>query len=480
MTNPTHNFVTRPSVLAALTPVMLLIGILVATIAIEGTDNVQEYGSAALLISAVVAAVIGLAAYRRPVRLLKLGLLKSARQIIPSFSILLLIGTIAATWMLGGVVPVMIQYGLKLLSPPLFLFVTCSVCALISVLTGSSWTTIATIGVAFMGIGTVLGYSPGWIAGAIISGAYFGDKVSPMSDTTVLASSTVGVSLFDHIRYTMLTSLPAMIVALTVFACVGIFSDVASEAHSGEMVAALESTFNLTPWVLIVPAATGILIYKRVNTNIILGVSSLLGLTSMFVFQPQIAAAVHASPVIAALKVIFVSTQVPTSNELLSTLIGTGGMAGMLPTLRLVSCAMIFGGVMMGTGMLTTITRAVSRHLRTPRSIVSATVGSGLLINSFTGDQYLSIILGGNLYKKLYVRNGMRRRVLSRALEDSVSATSVLIPWNSCGMTQSTVLGVATVTYFPYCIFNILSPLMSIFMVWAGYKIMSAPKLKFS
>ena len=449
----------------------MLLCVITSGIIFTGTDNIQSIGAVALLGAAVVSAATALVVHRRPLRLLRLGIARSSRQILPSLPILLLIGSISATWMFGGVVPVMINYGLMLISPPLFLLATCAVCAAISVLTGSSWTTVATIGVAFMGIGSVLGYSPAWTAGAIISGAYFGDKVSPLSDTTVLASSTVGVSLFRHIRFNLVTALPAMLTALAVFALKGILSHSADGAQSGEMSVALARIFNLTPWVLAVPVITGVLIYLRVGTIVTLAVSSLLGLVSMFIFQPDVAAMIGGSPVRTAFGVMLTRTSLSTGNDLLDPLVSTGGMEGMMVTLRLVVCAMVFGGVMMGSGMISAITRAVSRRLRTARSIVSATIGSGLLINGFTGDQYLSIILNGNIFRKLYVRNGLRRRVLSRSLEDSVSATSALIPWSSCGMAQSTVLGVATLAYLPCAIFNLLCPLMLVAIAWIGYRI---------
>lgn len=466
--------IKRPTLLLSLIPVVTLLGVITVSIIVDGTENIHRYGSVALLVAAALSGLLSVAVCRRPLRLLWLGVIKSARQIVPSLPILLLIGVISATWMLGGIVPLLIDYGLRIISPPMFLLATCAVCSLISVLTGSSWTTVATIGVAFMGIGTVLGYSPAWTAGAVISGAYFGDKVSPLSDTTVLASSTVGVSLPSHIKFNMLTALPSLLIALAVFASVGLFSETTHASQGGRMADALASTFNLTPWVLVVPAVTVAMIYFRVDTIVTLSVSSLLGIVSMFLFQPQIASQIDDSPFGAAIQTILTHTSLSTGNELLDPLVSTGGMSGMLPTIRLVVCAMIFGGMMIGSGMISTVTRAVGRRLRTARTIVPATVGGGLLINGFTGDQYLSIILNGNIFRKLYVRNGLRRKVLSRSLEDSVSVTSALIPWSSCGMTQSAVLGVATLAYLPCAIFNLVSPLMSILLAWTGYRIHAA------
>lgn len=462
---------TEPGLALSLMPVGLLLCSMALMIIIGGAGAVQDYSPWLLLGAGVAGAVASLVVCRCPFRRLWGGLLRSGRQIVPSIPILLLIGTVSATWMLSGVVPVLIDYGLKVLNPGLFLFTACAVCAVISILTGSSWTTIATIGVALMGIGTVMGYSAGWVAGAIISGAYFGDKMSPLSDTTVLASSLCGVELFAHIRYMMLTSAPAMVLALAVYAVVGLVGDHAGAGEFTDLTSRLAQTFNLTPWLMVVPAVTGVLIALCVNSYVTLAVSSLLGLGAMFIFQPGVTAALGGAGVATAAKVLAVSTSLHTGSELLDSLVATGGMAGMLPTVWLVTCAMTFGGVMIGSGMLSSITGALSKRIRSPRATVGATVASGLALNAYTGDQYLSIILSSNMFSPMYARNALEGRLLSRTVEDSVSVTSVLIPWNSCGLTQATVLGVATLTYLPCCIFNIVSPLMSLFMAWAGIRI---------
>ncbi len=452
-------------------PVAVLLCAMALLLAFGGAGAVQDYSPWLLLGSGLVAAGVAVAFCRCPLASLWGGLRKSGSQIIPSIPILLLIGTVSATWMLSGVVPVLISYGLHVLNPALFLFTACAISAVISVLTGSSWTTIATIGVALMGIGTVMGYSAGWVAGAIISGAYFGDKLSPLSDTTVLASSSCGVELFRHIRYMMLTSAPAMALALGVYAAVGLLGDYGSAASSGDLSDGLSDAFNLSPWLMVVPLVTGLMIALRVNSYATLGVSSLLGLAAMFVFQPQVVDQMGSGAFSAAFNVLLGPTQLSTGSELLDSLVATGGMAGMLPTVLLVSCAMVFGGVMIGSGMLRSITDAMTKRIRSARATVAATVASGLALNGYTGDQYLSIILSSNMFRPMYERNALESRLLSRTVEDSVSVTSVLIPWNSCGLTQATVLGVATLTYLPFCVFNIVSPLMSLGMAWAGIRI---------
>lgn len=463
----------QPGVAISAIPVVGLLSALLVIIITKGTDAVQDYGY--VILSAAAALCLALALAFRCVhrRQLLAGLAKSSRQILPAVPILIFIGTLSSTWMLSGVVPTLIYYGLNLINADAFLVIACSVCAIVSVVTGTSWTTVATIGVAFMGIGTVMGFQPCWIAGAVISGAYFGDKISPLSDTTVLASSTVGVNLFRHIRFLMITTAPAMITALIVYAIVGYMTDGIGTMQSEKMTQALSERFNISMWTLIIPALTALMIALRFRTDVTLALSSVAGLAGIFIFQPQIVAELGgvADAVKMSAAVLFTSTSITTGNELLDSLVSTSGVEGMLLTVWLVLSAMVFGGAMMGTGMLRSLTHWFTSRLRSPLRLVGTTVGSGLFLNACTGDQYLSLIIGGNMYKTVYRQAGLKPQVLSRALEDSVSVTSVLIPWNSCGLTQSTVLGVTTIAYLPYCIFNILSPLMSLAVAWAGWGI---------
>lgn len=467
---------SQPSFLLSIIPIIALLTTLIGIIIIKGADTAQSISYLILLGATLLTILLSIVFCPRPIKTIFEGIKKSASQILPAIPILIFIATVSATWMLSGVVPTLIDYGLSIINPNLFLFIACAVCSVISVLSGSSWSTIATIGIAFQGIGNVMGYSDGWIAGAIISGAYFGDKVSPLSDTTILASSSCKVELFTHIKYLMLTSTPAMVLALLIYATVGLFSPTNNTSHSFEIITALHSSFNITPWVLIIPIITGILIAMRIKTHITLATSSILGIIGIFIFQPQIIDMLGYSHSwsdisIMCCDILFTETAITTGNELLDSLVSTGGIAGMMPTIYLVLCAMLFGGTLIGTGMLGTITHTFTNKIHSLRQTVGATIWSGLFLNCCTGDQYLSILLGGNLFRNLYKRNGFEPRLLSRSLEDSISVTSVLIPWNSCGVTQSTVLGVATLTYMPFCVFNIASPLLSLFFAWIGYKI---------
>lgn len=457
-----------PSLAASVAPVAVLLFALLGVIFFIGPSAVADYSQLALLGATALALVLSIASGTLSRRGIVLGFRRSARQILPAVPMLIFIAMVSATWMLSGVVPLLIDMGLGLLNPHIFLVVTCIACSIISVLTGSSWSTIATIGVAFMGIGTVMGFHPGWVAGAIISGAYFGDKVSPLSDTTVVASSACGVDLFKHIRYLMLTSLPAMAVALGAFAIAGFTSDLSSAQGGVEIRGLLAEHFNLTPWVLVIPAITFLLIVLRIPTVVVLFCSSMLGLAGIFVFQPHILNLDMAGVWTKALGMLWSETVFSTGNAVFDDLVSTSGITGMLGTVALVLCAMLFGTAMIATGMLDTLTNALTHRLTSRFSLVGATVGSGLFLNSCTADQYLSIIIGGNMYRNAYRRFGLEPRLLSRTLEDSVSVTSVLIPWNSCGVTQSAVLGVATLTYLPFCIFNYMSPLMSLLMAYTG------------
>ena len=462
-----------PSPIASAIPIMYLISSLVIMLSTKGTDAVSEYSQLILLSAALLAFGISRIFYPCSWNMLKIGLYKSAKQILPAVPILLLIAMVSASWMYGGIVPSLIYYGLEFIKPEIFLVITCAVCSIISVLTGSSWTTCATIGIAFMGIGTIMGYSEAWIAGAVISGAYFGDKMSPLSDTTVLASSTTGVKLFDHIKFLFITTLPAMIVAFIVYLILGLTADISTASHSGELTTHLVNTFNMSPWLLLAPVITCTLIVMRVNVLITLAISVVLGLTGLIVIEQQVlmSLAIDSSKLNAIIGVLLSNTSIETNNELLNELVATGGIKGMMNTIYLILSAMIFGGVMLGTGMLSSITRTCLKGIKKASSAVTTTIGSGLFMNSCTGDQYLSIIVTANLFKNLYKKLNLPPRLLGRAIEDSVSVTSVLIPWNSCGITQSTVLGVATLSYLPFCVFNYMCPMMSIIIAHIGYKI---------
>ena len=459
-----------PFIILAVTLMLVIMGF--------GADALAGGSQVALIFSAGITVAIAMVLYRIPWKVFEDSILDNITSVGTSIVILLLIGAVSGSWMVSGVVPTMIYYGMKVIVPEIFLFATCVISALIAVMTGSSWTTIATIGVALMGIGRALCFDDGWIAGAIISGAYFGDKISLMSDTTVLASSTSEVPLFKHIQYMMVTTIPSMLIALITFSIAGFTSSPASAADTATIEAALDASFNLSPWLLAVPVLTAVLISKRLPAIITLFASAAMAAIAMVIAQPDVILSIaqsDASSFMSSLKAVILAatttTSVETGNSLLNDLVTTNGMGGMMNTIWLIICAMCFGGVMYGSGMLTSISQLFVRMAQRTVSVVGSTVCSGIFFNLTTGDQYISIILTSNLFRQLYDNRQLERRLLSRSVEDSATITSVLIPWNSCGMAQSTVLGVATLTYLPYCIFNIVSPLMSILVAAIGYKI---------
>ncbi len=464
-----------PTLFASLIPLAVLTLLLYLVIRAFGADSISGGSQIALLTSTAVCALVAIFGFGCSWDKLETAMADNLRASGTAIVILLLIGAISGSWMLSGVVPTMIYYGLDLLHPKVFLVATCVICALVSLLTGSSWTTVATIGVAFMGIGTALGFNEGWIAGAIISGAYFGDKISVLSDTTVLASSTVEVPIFTHINYMLYTSFPAFVIALIVFAVVGFMGVPANAADVSQYTDTITSTFNISPWLMAVPVLTGILIAMRLPAIITLFVSTFMAAMVMLFVQPDIMSEVVGVAELDGMskfKAIFMScygsTSIQTPVDAVTELVSTRGMSGMLSTIWLIICAMCFGGAMAGSGMLETITRFFLRIVRGAVSTVASTLCSGIFFNLCTGDQYISIILTGRLFRDIYKEQGLEDRLLSRSVEDSATVTSVLVPWNSCGMAQATVLGVATFTYLPYCIFNIASPIISLLIAITG------------
>ncbi len=469
-----------PSLVASLTPLVVLSILLYVVLKIFGSDAISGANQIALLTATSVCVVISMFVYGQKWEVLEEAMVDNIRASSSAIIILLLIGALSGTWMLSGVVPSMIYFGLQILNPAIFLITSSVVCAVVSIITGSSWTTIATIGIALMGIGTAQGFSQGWIAGAIISGAYFGDKLSVLSDTTVLASTAVGVNIFEHIKYMMITTIPSFVIALIVFGIVGLVGGKEEAIHIEEYSDTLAQTFHISPYLLIIPIITGFLIANKLPAMITLFASAMMAAVAMAVKQPEILAQVIGSNVesldtMAKIKAVLIGCYGPTSiitpSVEVNELISTRGMSGMLTTIWLIICAMCFGGVMTGSGMLERLTTLFLKYVRRTTAVVGSTLFGGIFFNLTTADQYISIILTGKLFKDLYTKHGLEGRLLSRSVEDSASVCSVLVPWNSCGMTQATVLGVSTFVYVPYCIFNLISPVMSLLVAYLGYKI---------
>ena len=372
----------------------------------------------------------------------------------------------------------MIYYGLQILNPEFFLLASCIICAIVSVASGSSWSTIATIGIALIGIGQVLGISEGLIAGSIISGAYFGDKMSPLSDTTNLAAAMASSNLFSHIKYMMYTTIPSFFITLVVFFFIGLSIETTTTQNINDLLLALDSKFNINIILFIVPIAVVILIIKKTPAIPALMAGVILGALFAIIFQPQIIKEISQTNILSVksyykvvIDAIATEIQINTENKLMNNLLNSGGMKGMLSTIWLVICAMSFGGAMQATGLLKRISDPIIQYAKTTGSLIATTSGTCIFFNLTTADQYLSIVVPGKMFEDSFKNKGLAPENLSRTLEDSGTVTSVLIPWNTCGAAQSAVLGVATLTYLPFCFFNLISPLMTIIYGYLNIKI---------
>ena len=409
----------------ALIPFVVLLLMLVFVIRYFGSSALDGASQVSLLVASAVCVAIAMIVYKVQWHVLETSLVDGVRNVSSAIIMLLLIGGISGTWMLSGVVPSLIYYGLQIINPKVFLLTCCVISALVSLLVGSSWTTIATIGIALVGIGQSQGFEPHWIAGAVISGAYFGDKISPLSDTTILASSSAGAELFSHIRYMLITTVPAFAVSLIIFLVVGFRTTPADDSLIADFLQALQSSFNISPWLLVVPLLTGVLIAFRLPALITLFFSMMFAVVAMLVCQPQVIQVVAGSTAlsfadgfVAAFRAIYGHVAVDTGNDMLNTLVTTRGMTGMLNTIWLIISAVCFGGVMLGSGMLQSITRMIIQHIRRRAAVVSSTVFTGLFCNVCLADQYLSIILTNSLFKDFYEKKGYEPRLLRRYTED--------------------------------------------------------------
>lgn len=468
----------KPSLLHALIPIIVLIFLLATNVIVLGTDATSGANQIGLLLAAAVAGIISI----------KLGytwdeiqesMLKSINTAMGAMLILLMIGALSGTWLLSGIVPAMIYYGLKILNPTIFLFAACIACAIVSVATGSSWTTVATIGIALLGIGKALGLHEGVIAGAIISGAYFGDKMSPLSDTTNLAPAMAGTDLFTHIKYMAVTTIPSMGLTLIIFLVWGFLQETSETVTNTDTVlATIENSFNLNPLLFLVPAAVVYLIIKKMPALPALLIGSLLGGVFAIIFQPQIVNQISGvdgnyleSSFVAVMRAMTTTINIQTDNQMITDLLTGRGMAGMLNTIWLILTAMIFGGVMECSGLLHRIADEIIKIAHGTGSLVASTAATCVFFNVTASDQYMAIAVPGRMFAATYRDRGYKPELLSRTLEDSGTVTSVLVPWNTCGATQAGVLGIATMTYAPFTFFCIISPLMTVLHAYLNYKI---------
>ncbi len=466
------------SFIYAFLPILVLIAFLGGNIYFFKDDATGGPNQIALLVTAAVTVLLARRIGFSWKRMQK-GMVQSIKSALPAILILLMIGALAGTWMISGVVPAMIYYGLQILSPTFFLVAACVISSIVSVATGSSWTTVATVGVALLGIGQVMGLPDGLIAGAIISGAYFGDKMSPLSDTTNLAPAMAGTDLITHIKYMMYTTFPTMALTLIIFFIIGFgYSGETNSQSINVMLDAIEEKFWINPVLFAVPGFVIFLIIKKVDALPALFLGTLLGGVFAIIFQPQIIKEICGitSNYGSAAYVTFVQTMadkvsIVTSHEQVNELLSTKGMSGMMNTIWLIVCAMCFGGVMEATGFLRKITSLIIQRVKSTGSLIASTVGTCLFFNATASDQYLAIVVPGRMFAETYKEKGLAPENLSRTLEDSGTVTSVLIPWNTCGAYQSGVLGVATGDYWMYCFFNWMSPIMTMIYGYFNIKI---------
>ena len=462
----------------ALIPVFALVAMLFYNVFfVFGDDALSGSNQFILLLGAAVAAIVG---FRNKVSYKQMldEVAENVKSTTGALLILLMVGALAGTWLISGIIPSMIYYGLQILNPTIFLPACVVICAIISIATGSSWTTSATVGIALIGIGETLGISLGMTAGAVLSGAYFGDKMSPLSDTTNLAPAMAGGELFDHIKYMALTTIPTITVTLIVFIIIGLNIDTTGTPDISDKLSAIDSAFNISPWLFLVPIAVIIMIIKKTPPLIALLLGTLLGAVAAIIAQPDIVIAVaqaenltFQSAYKGVMKAMTVDSAVTTSSVELNDLFTAGGMSGMLGTIWLIICAMVFGGVMDAIGALSRISAALLSLATTTFGLFASTVASCLALNVTASDQYLALVVPGKMFKKAYEDKGLAPENLSRTLEDSGTVTSVLVPWNTCGAYQSGVLGVPVVDYFFFAIFNWLSPFTTLLFAAFNIKI---------
>lgn len=468
--------IKKPSYLIALTPVIILVILLSLNVYIFSDDSSYGPNQFALLIAAIITAVIGVFYLKHDYAEIEKKTIDSIGVAMQAMLILLVVGALIGIWILNGVVPTMIFYGIKLIHPSIFLPISLIICSIVSIATGSSWSTVGTVGIALIGIGQALGIPEGMVAGAIVSGSYFGDKMSPLSDTTNLAPAMAGTNLFSHIRHMVYTSGPSYLISLVLFIFLGVF-------YSGEnlnsndienVVSLISQNYNISIWLFTLPLIVFVLVKKKVPALPALLAGTILGVFYVLFFQQELLVKMSGGDLSFSkvyeivLKVGYNGFESETGNKMIDKLFSRGGMSGMLNTVWLILMAMIFGGMMEVTGMLGKIAEGILKAVSGVTSLVASTVGTSIFLNLTTSDQYIAIVVTGRMFKGAYKEQNLHPKNLSRAVEDGATVTSVLVPWNTCGAYFSSVMGVATLTYLPFAFFNLISPLMSIAVAASG------------
>ena len=460
------------NLLESLIPVVILMSLLAYNIFfVEDQEWLGAYTNQyILLMGGLVSAAVGFF-NKVPLNIMIAEIWENWKSVFVPIIILFLVGALAGTWLVSGIIPAMVYYGLQVLSPSIFLPASVVIAAIISVATGSSWTTSATVGIALVGIGSALGIPTGMIAGAVISGAYFGDKMSPLSDTTNLAPAMAGTDLFTHIKYMAYTTVPTIIITLIVFAILSGTIETNGNTDISSLLTSINNTFYISPWLFLVPGIVIVMIVMKTKPLIALGVGVILAAIFAFIFQSDVLSGISESNFGAISKSILTDIKIQTDDEKLTELFSSGGIAGMIWTILLIICAMVFGGVMDAIGALAKITKELLSVATSVFGLFASTVVSCLGLNAIASDQYLALVIPGKMFKKAYQDRGLAPENLSRTLEDSGTVTSVLIPWNTCGAYQSGVLGVSVSDYFVYAIFNYLSPFMTLLFAAFNIKI---------
>ena len=461
----------------SLIPVVILISLLGYNVYVYGDEAMSGSNQFILLIGAAIASIVGL---QKGILFKSMidAVSSNIKSITGAILILLFVGALSGTWLLSGIIPSMIYYGLQILHPSIFLPSCLIICAIISISTGSSWTTSATVGIALIGIGRAIEIPEGMVAGAVISGAYFGDKLSPLSDTTNLAPAVSGSDLFTHIKYLTITTVPTIIITLIILSIINFFIISTGPTDHQSLLNTINNTFTISPILFIVPLIVIFMIFKKTPPLIALFIGTVLGGLFAVIFQSSIINGLSGDSELtfkgaymAVINSMTVSTFIDSGDPVLNKLFSSGGMKGMLNTIWLVICAMVFGGIMESIGALKKISSSLLELGKSTFSIFASTVASCLAINLTASDQYLSIVIPGKMFSKAYKDKDLAPENLSRTLEDSGTVTSVLIPWNTCGAYQSSILGVSVADYFIYAIFNWLSPFMTLLVAAFNIKI---------
>ena len=468
----------HPSFFESIFPIIFLVILLSINVSIFKDDALSGSIQIVLILSSAVASLVAMRLGFKWKDIQK-GIVKSIDSSLPSILILFLVGSLAGSWMLSGIVPAMIYYGIQILNPKIFLFAACIISIIVSMATGSSWTTTATIGIALIGIGKALNISEGLIAGSILSGAYFGDKMSPLSDTTNLAPAVAGGDLFSHIRYLMYTTLPSIVICLIIFILMGLTNVIDIDLNNTEIIlSSISDKFYISPVLFVVPLVVILLIYKKVQAVPSLFIGVFLGSIFALIFQTNLVYEISqtgdsgwTSLFVGTMKSLYGTITITTSSDMVNELLTSSGMYGMLGTIWLIISAMIFGGVMEKAGFLNSIAAIILKKVNSTGSLVTSTAGSCIFFNLTASDQYMSIVVPGRMFSTIYKNKNLAPENLSRTLEDSGTVTSVLVPWNTCGAYHASVLNVATLTYLPYCFFSLISPIMTILVAYFRIKI---------